>query len=239
MLHVWNVYTMLYSMWIFLHFTMQLMEYFSILRYITWNISSGAYRPIRNVRKRSHINFQFSNFLGRGPPNPPPFFIWHPSPDFFLQKRLHIKKPQGTPLFIIPYNVTFESFPSLLLIIITYTATRRTLPMIELKTILGSWNIGQGHMSSRLLIWAKIWGQNAGIAACQRGRLWSVADPLFLAGEEGVGDSHLRWLWQCKCRRRIIFCNSSHESLLECNGNLITIDLSWILCWRGELGGSF
>ena len=61
---------------------------------------SGAYRPVRNVRKRLHINFQISNSLGRGPPKPPPpnMPTPPPPPDFFLQKRLHIKKPLGTPL---------------------------------------------------------------------------------------------------------------------------------------------
>ena len=57
-------------------------------------MTAGAYRPIRNVRKRLHINLQYSNFLRGGTPTPPPIFHLPPlPPTFFLQKRLHIKKP--------------------------------------------------------------------------------------------------------------------------------------------------
>ena len=54
-------------------------------------ISTG---PIRNVRKRLHIDLQI--FWGEDTQTP---LICHPSPNFFLQKRLHIKKLLGMPLF--------------------------------------------------------------------------------------------------------------------------------------------
>ena len=46
---------------------------------------SGAYRPIRNVRKRLHNNLQI--FWGEDPQTP----HFPPLPQLFLQKRLHIK----------------------------------------------------------------------------------------------------------------------------------------------------
>ena len=43
---------------------------------------AGAYRPIRNVRKRLHNNLQISNFLGGGPQTPP---FATPPPTFFYK----------------------------------------------------------------------------------------------------------------------------------------------------------
>ena len=43
--------------------------------------NTGAYRPIRNIRKRLHINLQI--FLGENPQPPP--LICHPPPTFFTK----------------------------------------------------------------------------------------------------------------------------------------------------------
>ena len=66
-------------------------SYDEVLRFES---SARGVPPIRTVRKRLHINFQI--FLGEDHNPPPP--ICHPSPNYFLQKRLHIKKPLGTSL---------------------------------------------------------------------------------------------------------------------------------------------
>ena len=71
--------------------------------------SKGGYKQGRTALHATYANgytliCNLQIFLGGLPNPPPPFFICNPSPNCFSQKRLHIKKPSGTPLTNIPWK---------------------------------------------------------------------------------------------------------------------------------------